>query len=74
MKYLILVLVLLVTGCNEVSRSTTTSSDNAWYLTANGADLRIYEFTPKTARHMQCVFIAGENKGGLQCFEKKAKE
>lgn len=47
-------------------------SDKVGRLEATGEDLRIYEFTPQTAPHMQCIFTAGNRKGGLVCFEKKA--
>jgi len=47
------------------------NSDKATRLSAAGGDLRIYEFTPQTAPHMQCLFITGESKGSAFCFEKK---
>ncbi len=40
-------------------------------MEAAGDDLRIYEFTPQSAPHMQCIFVAGHRKGGTFCFEKK---
>ncbi len=45
-------------------------SDKVGRLEAVGEDLRIYEFTPQTSPNVQCVFVAGENKGGLQCWPK----
>lgn len=55
----------------SVFTTSTISSDKVSRLAAAGGDLRIYEFTPQTAKHMQCVFIAGENKGSTFCFKKE---
>jgi len=55
----------------SVFTTGTMSSDKVTRLSAAGGDLRIYEFTPQTAQHMQCVFITGESKGSTFCFEKK---
>lgn len=49
----------------------TMSSDKVTRLSAAGGDLRVYEFTPQTAPHMQCIFITGESKGSTFCFEKR---
>jgi hypothetical protein len=48
-------------------------NDKVGRLEATGEDLRVYEFTPQTSPNMQCVFVAGEKKGGLQCWEKAGK-
>ena len=48
-------------------------SDSVSRLEAQGFDLRVYEFTPQTAPHKQCVFVAGERKAGLVCFDKKVR-
>jgi hypothetical protein len=45
-------------------------SDKVGRLEAVGNDLRVYEFTPQTDKTMQCVFVSGEKKGGLQCWKK----
>ena len=45
-------------------------SDYVSRLEATGTDLRIYEFTPRSSPHIQCVFVAGERKGGLQWWGK----
>lgn len=42
-------------------------SDKVGRLEATGEDLRVYEFTPQTDPSVQCIFAAGENKGGLYC-------
>ncbi len=51
--------------------TVTMNSDKVTRLSSAGGDLRIYEFTPQTAPHMQCIFITGESKGSAFCFEKK---
>lgn len=45
-------------------------ADKVGRIEATGNDLRAYEFTPQTAPHMQCVFVSGDRKGGLECFPK----
>lgn len=45
--------------------------DNVWRLEAAGKDLRVYEFTPRTAPYMKCLFVAGTNKGANPCFLRK---
>jgi hypothetical protein len=70
--------VVVLSGCEQGSymniSTTQMDSDAVARLTATGNDLRVYEFTPQTSPHMQCVFIAGERKGGLECFPKKSGE
>lgn len=41
--------------------------DYATRLKVRGTDLRVYEFTPQSAPHMTCAFVAGENKGDMEC-------
>lgn len=64
----------LLSGCEQGSyfNSDTVQikSDKVSRLEATGEDLRIYEFTPRSAPGMQCVFAAGDKKGGLVCFPK----
>jgi len=56
----------------SILTSSTRSSDVVTRLEAQGEDLRVYEFTPETSPHKQCVFVAGnEGKGGLFCFNKE---
>lgn len=68
-----------ISGCTYVSSESggyldpntkQVDPDITGRLEAAGGDLRIYEFTPQTAGHMQCVFVAGARKGGLFCFQK----
>lgn len=70
------VAVLALTGCENggyFDRSTVQlKSDKVGRLEATGNDLRVYEFTPQTAPGKQCVYVAGEKKGGLVCFDKPA--
>lgn len=66
---------LALAGCGEAgsyfNHSTTQlNNDKVGRLEAMGADLRVYEFTPQTAPNKQCIFVAGEKKGGLVCFDK----
>ncbi len=71
---------LLTSGCSYVSseaggyndpNTKELRPDITGRLEAAGGDLRIYEFTPQTAPHMQCLFVAGTRKGGTFCFEKR---
>jgi len=55
----------------SVFTTSTIGSDKVSRLSAAGGDLRIYEFTPLTASHMQCVFVSGDNKGSTFCFRKE---
>ena len=55
----------------NVFTTATISADKVTRLSAAGGDMRLYEFTPQTAPHMQCIFIAGNSKGSAFCFEKK---
>lgn len=48
----------------------TIKPDHAFRLQTTGEDLRVYEFTPKSAPYMQCIFVAGTNKGDTSCFPK----
>ena len=61
-------------GCEEGSyfnaNTTQLRSDKVGRLEATGDDLRIYEFTPQTNPKKQCVFAAGDKKGGLACWDK----
>lgn len=65
----------ILVGCEQGSYFDSDTkqiqSDKVSRLETVGVDLRIYEFTPQTAPHMQCVFVAGDKKGGLYCFPKK---
>ncbi|KKM13700.1 hypothetical protein LCGC14_1713630 [marine sediment metagenome] len=49
----------------------TIETDATVRIEAAGLDLRAYEFTPETAPHMTCIFVAGTQKSGLFCFSKK---
>jgi len=52
--------------------SDTPQMDAAFVsrLEAKGKDIRIYEFVPKSDDSRVCVFAVGNNKGGLQCWQK----
>lgn len=69
---------LALTSCDEQggyfnSDTVQLKSDKVGRLEATGNDLRVYEFTPQTMPGTQCVFVAGENKGGLYCQPKSVK-
>ena len=65
-----------VSGCEDGSYFDTTTtqlkSDKVGRLEATGEDLRVYEFTPQTMPHLQCIFVAGNQKGGLVCEPKES--
>lgn len=66
---------LVLAGCDEAggyfnSSTKQLTNDKVGRLEATGTDLRVYEFTPQTAPNKQCIFVAGEKKGGLVCFDK----
>jgi hypothetical protein len=67
--------VLSLTGCEAGSyfdpNTAQLQNDKVGRLEATGEDLRVYEFTPQTSPEKQCVFVAGDAKGGLQCWDKK---
>jgi hypothetical protein len=79
MKKVLLVasLALVLSACSEdgsyfSANTVQMKSDKVGRLEATGEDLRVYEFTPQTDPSMQCVFVAGDSKGGLQCWKKPA--
>ena len=68
---------LALAGCGEAGsyfnhNTAQLNNDKVGRLEAMGTDLRVYEFTPQTAPNKQCIFVAGEKKGGLACFDKVA--
>ncbi len=68
------VMAIVLSACEEGSyfdsNTKQLNSDKVGRLEAVGEDLRVYEFTPQTDPAVQCVFVAGESKGGLQCWPK----
>ncbi len=73
---LVCVAALALAACGEAGsyfdpNTAQLRNDKVGRLEATGEDLRVYEFTPQTAPEMQCVFVAGDQKGGLSCFAKK---
>ncbi len=54
----------------SVFTTATMSCDSITRIAAAGGDLRMYECTPRSAPNMLCVFIAGSEKAGLDCFRK----
>lgn len=47
-----------------------TNVDSAMRLNVQGADLRVYEFTPQGSTNWNCVFVAGTEKASLFCIPK----
>lgn len=74
MKKALLLSLLFLTACDQGAPFITPESrpDSATRVEAAGKDMRLYEFTPVTAKHMQCVFVAASRVGGLECFPKKS--
>lgn len=57
---------LALPGCDNVDRSTVETIETVHYqLVSQGQDLRVYEWT--TPGNLDCVFVAGAQKGGLVC-------
>lgn len=78
----ILVVVLLLWGATAWIKANyfeagsylvtkSTDVDTAYRLNVKGEDLRVYEFTPKGAPEKLCVFVAGTNKGDMECIDKR---
>ena len=55
----------------SVLTTSTMKADSVTRISAAGGDMRLYEFTPVTAPHMQCIFVAGDAKGSTFCFKKE---
>jgi len=75
-KILILsALTAVLVGCEDGSYfsgdTIQMKADKVGRLEAVGTDLRVYEFTPQTDPRKQCIFVAGEKKAGLQCWDKR---
>lgn len=47
--------------------------EHSYRLKVSGTDLRVYEWTPKTAPHTTCIFTSGEHKASLECLPKETK-
>ena len=80
---IVVVVVLVVVGYgyylkkeyfDEGSVLTTPvmNADKVTRISSAGGDMRLYEFTPRTAPYMQCIFITGTNKGSTFCFRKES--
>jgi len=45
--------------------------DSLTRMDARGTDVRVYEFTPRTAPHMTCVIVfSNSGNAPMDCFEK----
>lgn len=69
---IVLLAAIVLSGCDQGSifNAQQMEPDAVRRIESAGFDLRVYEFTPVTARNMTCVFVAGDRKGGLDCFPK----
>ncbi len=67
--------VMLLSGCEDGSYFSDDTrqirADKVSRIEAVGTDLRLYEFTPMTDLNKQCIFVAGEQKAGLVCWDKE---
>ena len=75
-KLFILAITLFLVACGEQGSywnkdTTQMKSDKVGRLEATGEDLRVYEFTPQSSPNKECVFVAGDSKAGLFCYDKK---
>ena len=69
-KYIILITIisLLFISCDKLK---TIQPDSSFKLDASLENIPVYEFTPRTAPDVQCVFVGGSfGKSGLFCFSK----
>lgn len=69
MRYLIVLLFLV--GCKEVNEKPWENDPLAEPIkmyTMGPDDLKVYEFRPQTDPNVQCVFVVGWRKGGLDCW------
>jgi len=64
---------ILASGCDQGSifNAKQMHTDATARIESAGWDMRIYEFTPQTNQNIQCVFVTGDRKGGLYCFQKE---
>jgi len=72
----IIAIAIVLSGCGEDGsyfslNTKQINADAVSRMEAEGVDLRIYEFTPRTDSKKQCVFVSGTQKAGLQCWDKK---
>jgi hypothetical protein len=69
----LLSLSAVLAGCDSgsVFNAEQMHTDATTRIESAGWDMRVYEFTPRTAPNMQCVFVAGNRKGGLTCFNRE---
>ena len=65
---------LFLMGCEDGSyfdpNTKQIKSDFVSRIEADGTDMRVYEFTPRSDPKRQCVFVAGDRKGAMVCWVK----
>ena len=66
--------LVMVSGCEDGSYwdadTKQIKADAVSRIEATGVDLRVYEFTSQVDDSIQCIYVAGDSKAGLQCFSK----
>ena len=69
----LLTMSFLMTACDQgnIFNGEQLLTDSTTRLETSGPDAIVYEFTPKTAPNMQCIFLSASSKGGLFCFKKE---
>lgn len=68
------VIALALTSCEDGSyfdgSTVQLKSLHVGRIEAVGNDLRVYEFSPQSSPNKVCIFVAGEKKAGLECYDK----
>ena len=69
--FAVILISLVLASCEERFPSMPQMRvDKMHRMELAGVDFIVFEFTPSTALHMQCVFVAGPKPSGLECFPK----
>ena len=65
--------LILALACSPALAADTIRLDVRQYDIEKKLDTdpSVLEFTPKSAPHMQCIYVAGYQAGGTSCFPKK---
>lgn len=72
MKKMAILCTALLVGCDQggMLNTPTFKADSVNRLSSKSFDARVYEFTPRTAEHITCVYIASNSNTSIDCFEK----
>lgn len=79
LKAALLAFFFLCSACNGEQRDYNqpiggVDVEEYFYGRMAGSLTRIYEFTPKSAPHMQCIYVDAYDAGGLSCFPRRDPE